>query len=64
MKLGRHIAVGLVMAIGLGWTAAADAAKRVALVIGTDSYKSLPDLNNAVTDAKVTCPQVSYQSLC
>ena len=29
----------------------AEAAKRVALVIGNDSYKSLPDLNNARTDA-------------
>ena len=30
----------------------AEAAKRVALVIGNDSYKSLPNLNNARTDAR------------
>jgi len=36
----------------LGAATAADAAKRVALVIGTDTYATLPDLNNAATDAK------------
>jgi hypothetical protein len=30
----------------------AEAAKRVALVIGNDSYKSLPNLNNSCIDAR------------
>ena len=30
----------------------AEAAKRVALVIGNDTYKTLPDLNNAKADAR------------
>jgi uncharacterized caspase-like protein len=33
-------------------TLEAEAAKRVALVIGNDTYKTLPDLNNARADAK------------
>ncbi len=36
----------------LAATATANAAKRVALVIGTDAYATLPKLNNAATDAK------------
>ena len=39
----------LVLSFGVS---SAEAAKRVALVIGNDSYKSLPDLNNARTDAR------------
>ena len=39
----------LVLSFGIS---SAEAAKRVALVIGNDSYKSLPDLNNARTDAR------------
>ena len=39
----------LVLSFGIP---SAEAAKRVALVIGNDSYKSLPDLNNARTDAR------------
>ena len=39
----------LVLSLGIS---SAEAAKRVALVIGNDSYKSLPDLNNARTDAR------------
>ena len=39
----------LVLSLGVS---SAEAAKRVALVIGNDSYKSLPDLNNARTDAR------------
>jgi hypothetical protein len=38
----------LVLLIGIS---SADAAKRVALVIGNDSYKTLPDLDNARKDA-------------
>ena len=38
----------LVLSLGIS---SAEAAKRVALVIGNDSYKSLPDLNNARKDA-------------
>ncbi len=52
MKLGRYFAAGLVLAVALGWTVPADAAKRVALVIGTDKYATLPNLNNAATDAR------------
>ena len=47
MRLLPIIAV-LVVTFGIS---SAEAAKRVALVIGNDSYKSLPDLNNARTDA-------------
>jgi len=39
----------LVLLIGIS---SAEAAKRVALVIGNDSYNSLPNLNNARTDAR------------
>ena len=39
----------LVLSFGIS---SAEAAKRVALVIGNDSYKSLPALNNARTDAR------------
>jgi formylglycine-generating enzyme required for sulfatase activity len=39
----------LVLSFGIP---SAEAAKRVALVIGNDSYKSLPNLNNARTDAR------------
>ena len=39
----------LVLSLGIP---SAEAAKRVALVIGNDSYKSLPNLNNARTDAR------------
>jgi len=39
----------LVLSFGIS---SAEAAKRVALVIGNDSYKSWPDLNNARTDAR------------
>ena len=39
----------LVLSLGIS---SAEAAKRVALVIGNDSYKTLPDLNNARTDAR------------
>ena len=39
----------LVLSLGIP---SAEAAKRVALVIGNDSYKTLPDLNNARTDAR------------
>ena len=39
----------LVLSLGIS---SAEAAKRVALVIGNNSYKSLPDLNNARTDAR------------
>ena len=39
----------LVLSVGIS---SAEAAKRVALVIGNNSYKTLPDLNNARTDAR------------
>ena len=39
----------LVLSLGIS---SAQAAKRVALVIGNNSYKTLPDLNNARTDAR------------
>ena len=39
----------LVLSFGIS---SAEAAKRVALVIGNNSYKTLPDLNNARTDAR------------
>ena len=39
----------LVLSLGIS---SAEAAKRLALVIGNDSYKNLLDLNNARTDAR------------
>ena len=49
-SLRKLIAFGLlVLALGMS---SADAAKRVALVIGNNSYKTLPDLNNARKDAR------------
>ena len=36
----------------IAWASVADAAKRVALVIGNDTYATLPNLNNGRTDAK------------
>ena len=39
----------LTLALGIS---SAEAGKRVALVIGNDSYKTLPDLDNARTDAR------------
>jgi len=42
----------VIAALLLVAASAADAAKRVALVIGTDKYSTLPDLNNATTDAR------------
>jgi len=50
LKLGRVLAT--VLALAIGWTATADAAKRVALVIGNNDYATLPNLANARTDAK------------
>ena len=47
----RLLFVIAVIALSFGITSA-EAAKRVALVIGNDSYKSLPELNNARTDAR------------
>ena len=51
MNIGRRIAAGLVLTLCIGWTVPADAAKRVALVIGNNNYATLPDLANARTDA-------------
>ena len=49
-SLRKLIAFGLlVLALG---TSSAEAAKRVALVIGNNSYKTLPDLNNVREDAR------------
>jgi hypothetical protein len=44
--------LSLVLMVLLIGISSAEAAKRVALVIGNDSYKSLPDLNNARKDAR------------
>jgi len=48
----RFTMICLALALVLGWSGAAVAAKRVALVIGTDRYATLPSLNNAATDAR------------
>ncbi|MFT4277684.1 MAG: caspase family protein [Rhodopseudomonas sp.] len=44
-------AVGLIAAV-LIWCAPAEAAKRVALVIGNDDYRKVPKLQKAVNDAR------------
>ncbi|GAB6051223.1 hypothetical protein JCM17960_00430 [Magnetospira thiophila] len=48
----RSLSIGLVILVFLGWTLPAQAEKRVALVIGNNSYATLPGLHNAVQDAK------------
>mgnify|MGYP003984504237 FL=1 len=45
------VALALLCALALS-VSAAEAAKRVALVIGNDTYETLPALNNARADAK------------
>ena len=52
MSFRRNIAATLLLMACIVWAPAADAAKRVALVIGNDTYATLPDLNNSRTDAK------------
>ena len=52
MRISRFIVVAMLLPITFGWTVEAIAAKRVALVIGNNDYATLPDLNNAHTDAK------------
>ena len=52
MNFRRNIAAILLLMVCIAWVPAADAAKRVALVIGNDTYATLPDLNNGRTDAK------------
>jgi hypothetical protein len=51
MKTSRYIAI-LLFAFCAIWSVSAEAAKRVALVIGNDRYAGLPSLMNARTDAK------------
>ena len=48
----RHLLVAMAFGAFALASASADAAKRVALVIGNDTYETLPTLNNARTDAK------------
>jgi|AACY02.14.fsa_nt_gi hypothetical protein len=49
MSFRRNIAATLLLMVCIAWASVADAAKRVALVIGNDSYATLPDLNNGRT---------------
>tara|TARA_Y100001934_G_C11923839_1_gene572489 strand:+ start:138 stop:371 length:234 start_codon:yes stop_codon:yes gene_type:complete len=51
MRYRRQIAAFFTI-LCVAWSTAADAAKRVALVIGNDTYATLPSLLNARTDAK------------
>lgn len=47
----RFLLAGLCGLISVGWTEQAEAARRVALVIGNDAYQELPELRKAAGDA-------------
>ncbi|GAB6051198.1 hypothetical protein JCM17960_00180 [Magnetospira thiophila] len=48
----RSLSIGLVILVFLGWALPAQAEKRVALIIGNNSYATLKDLRNARKDAQ------------
>ncbi|MBT3334655.1 MAG: caspase family protein, partial [Rhodospirillaceae bacterium] len=50
--IARSIAAGMIVGALLLAGLPAEAARRVALVIGNDTYATLPTLNNAATDAR------------
>ena len=51
-RANRTALLAALVAATMLFADAAFAAKRVALVIGNDTYETLPALNNALTDAK------------
>src|SRR5471032_202458 len=53
LSLKVLVACGLVASLLPALTASANAAKRVALVIGNNDYKNVPKLQKAVNDARV-----------
>lgn len=55
----RDVLACLLVVVVVGWIGPAWAEQRVALVIGNDSYATLPDLSNARADAKDMAARLS-----